>query len=228
MNNFDEQIPQECGTESQDPIASTTDLDKVQDRTEPSSTSSGQIAPEPAVSSKPQASEARLKANRANAQRSTGPKTAQGKRNSSFNSYKHGMLAKKLMFGRDGKVVDEGMNRLFESLRHEFCTGNVASEILTELLLADYLRLSKAAESEAALSQSGGGQFSTVLMRYTSQNRRSLEKSLQMLMRLQEKDQDEKTGEELKADAGKGAVTEGEEDSPQRDEKFRNSESEPG
>lgn len=44
-----------------------------------------------------------LEARRENAKLSTGPKTAQGKRNSSKNAYKHGLHAQRFIFGDIGK-----------------------------------------------------------------------------------------------------------------------------
>ena len=62
-------------------------------------------------------SERKLAANRQNAKRSTGPRTVQGKARSRFNALKHGFLAKQIMFSPDGKLLDEGLHELFESLR---------------------------------------------------------------------------------------------------------------
>ena len=53
----------------------------------------------------------RRPANRANAQKSTGPKTPGGKRNASRNSLKHGILAKTIL------VDFESRERFFELLR---------------------------------------------------------------------------------------------------------------
>ena len=52
-------------------------------------------------------SEARLRANRQNAKKSTGPKTARGKGYSRRNAVKHGLLLKRLLFSDDGEPINE-------------------------------------------------------------------------------------------------------------------------
>ena len=61
-------------------------------------------------------SEARIAANRANAQRSTGPRTPEGKRASSRNAVRHGLLAREPVLGDE----DRG---LFEVFWEEVRTG---------------------------------------------------------------------------------------------------------
>ncbi len=136
-------------------------------------------------------SEAKLRANAENAKKSTGPKTDRGKRYSSFNATKHGLLARKVMFSADGKPNDEGLQEFAESLRHEFCDGGVVPEILTELLITDYWRLQRSLEFETKYLKSDGCQFHPqggmpTLLRYLSANRRAFEKSLQTLMEMRE------------------------------------------
>jgi hypothetical protein len=125
----------------------------------------------------------KLQANRENAQKSTGPKTARGKRYSSFNALKHGLLARKAMFAPDGKLLDEGLQRLFETLHDRYSTGEVADELLIELAITDYWRLQKALEFELKCP-TGGYQFHPTLLRYVAANRRALDKSLQLLKQL--------------------------------------------
>jgi hypothetical protein len=145
---------------------------------------------EPAKSeTKRPASKRKLRANRKNAQKSTGPRTAGGKRYSSFNAVKHGLLAKKVMFAADGTLADEDFERLFESLRDTFGCGDVASELLSELVAVDYWRLQKGLEHELKYLSPKGCQFHPqggmpTLVRYMTANRRALEKSLQILMQL--------------------------------------------
>ena len=122
----------------------------------------------------------KLQANRENAKKSTGPTTPQGKRYSSFNALKHGLLARKVMFAPDGKLLDPGLQRLFESLHDRYSTGDLADELLIELASMDYWRLQKALEFELKCDY----QFSPTLLRYVSSNRRALDKSLQLLREL--------------------------------------------
>lgn len=93
-------------------------------------------------------SERKARANRENAKKSTGPKTARGKRNSSFNAIKHGLLAKKVLFTPDGKLANEDLQRLMEDLRDGYGCGDVASELFAELAAVDYWRLAKGLERD--------------------------------------------------------------------------------
>ncbi len=150
----------------------------------------------------------KLQANRENAQKSTGPKTARGKRYSSFNALKHGLLARKAMFAPDGKLLDEGLQCLFETLHDRYSTGEVADELLIELATTDYWRLQKALEYELKRPEY---QFSPVLLRYVAANRRAFDKSLQSLRQLPANNANN-DDEEAKA-----KTVDGDSDSPETD-----------
>ena len=135
-------------------------------------------------------SERKRHANRENAKKSTGPKTAGGKRYSSFNSVKHGLLAKKVMYAADGQM-NEDLKRVFESLRDEYARGDIASELLAELASVDYWRLQKGLEYELKYLTPRGGEFHPQgampsLLRYMTANRRAFERSLTTLMQLRQ------------------------------------------
>ena len=135
-------------------------------------------------------SERKRKANRENAKKSTGPRTARGKRFSSFNAVTHGLLAKKVIYAADGKLMNEDLKRVLDSLRDEYSRGDVASELLTELAAVDYWRMQKSLEYERKYLSPQGGDFHPqgampTLIRYMTANRRAFEKSLTTLMKLQ-------------------------------------------
>jgi hypothetical protein len=138
----------------------------------------------------------KLQANRENAKKSTGPRTARGKRISSFNALKHGLQAKKVIFATDGKLLDEGLQQLFETLHDRYSTGEVADELLIELAIMDCWRLQKGLEYELKHMAPRGDQFHPqgampTLLRYMTANRRSFDKSLQMLRQLPANNTDE-------------------------------------
>jgi hypothetical protein len=148
-------------------------------------------------------SERKRRANRENAKKSTGPKTARGKRFSSFNAVTHGLLAKKVIYAADGKLMNEDLKRVLDSLRDEYGGGGVASELLTELVAVDYWRLQKGFEYERKYLSPKGGDFHPqgampTILRYMTANRRALEKSLTTLMQLRA--QSEAAGEREAAD----------------------------
>jgi hypothetical protein len=143
-------------------------------------------------------SKRKRQANRENAKKSTGPKTARGKRYSSFNAVTHGLLAKKVIYAADGKLMNEDLKRVMDSLRDEYSRGDVASELLTELAAVDYWRMQKSLEYERKYLSPQGGDFHPqgampTLIRYMTANRRAFEKSLATLMQLRA--QNETAGE---------------------------------
>ena len=78
-------------------------------------------------------SEKQLIANRANAQKSTGPRTPAGKRQSSRNATRHGLLARALLI--DGESP-EAFNELLASLQKEFEPNTPTEYTLVDNLAA--------------------------------------------------------------------------------------------
>jgi hypothetical protein len=102
----------------------------------------------------------KLAANRRNAQKSTGPKTAEGRAASSLNSLKHGLLAKTVVV--QGYKLKES-TREFQTLCQEFYTiyapvGPAEEMLVDQIVTATWrLRRARTAESgEIALSVDGG------------------------------------------------------------------------
>ena len=151
--------------------------------------------PEAAKTKTPRAvSERKLEANRNNAKKSTGPKTARGKRYSSFNSLKHGLVAKKVMFSADGKPV-EGLQPLAESLCDRFGSGDIFAEVMIELFLADYWRTQEGFAWEIRYLKDGAFDSECGmpnLTRYVVANRRALEKSMQTLREIEAEQEHER------------------------------------
>ena len=94
-----------------------------------------------------QVSEARLAANRLNARKSTGPKTAEGKLASRGNALKHGMAG-------TGVVLCEGdaaeVARRVEDLEAEFRPASSIGQVLVRRMALHSVRLERAAIQEAA------------------------------------------------------------------------------
>jgi hypothetical protein len=166
---------------------------------------------------KPNISEARLLANRANAEKSTGPKTVLGKRQSSFNSIKHGLLARKVMFSADGKFNEE-VHRVFESFREHFGCDDVVTDVLVELLATDYWRLQAGLKFEIDNANSKYGfharGITDNLVRYTSMNRRSFEKTLQTLLQMQVRSEQRKADQTDVIEGDSSTDRQAEEDKP--------------
>ena len=92
-------------------------------------------------------SEARLAANRANAQKSTGPKTDEGKERSRSNSYKHGMTgAGVVLDGEDAAAVE----RRFAGFQEVYHPETEAGRGLVRRAALLSVRLERSAVQEAA------------------------------------------------------------------------------
>ena len=91
-------------------------------------------------------STAQLDANRANAQLSTGPKTAAGKDASKNNAFKHGLTSKEIVLrNEDPKAFDQ----LRTDLTDEFSPIGLAEDMLAFELAVSWWRLLRARSGEA-------------------------------------------------------------------------------
>jgi hypothetical protein len=152
-------------------------------------------------------SEARLRANRQNAQKSTGPKTARGKGHSRRNALKHGLLSKKLLFSDNGQPIHEELHQLWESLHEKYGDGDVRTNLLVDGIVIEHWRQSQALVVELSCFQSvpsaewhfgPQGSLSNV-QRYRTASEHALLKRLELLEELplpaSESDEDEGEGE---------------------------------
>jgi len=138
---------------------------------------------------KPSMSEARLRANRQNAQKSTGPRTARGKGYSRRNAVTHGLLSKKLLFSADGKPIDEDLRRLSESLHEKYGDDDIRTQLLIDGLVVEFWRQRQALGVELQCLQSfqstewhfsPRGNMPNV-QRYTTASQRAMLKNLELL-----------------------------------------------
>jgi len=128
----------------------------------------------------------KIAANRRNAQKSTGPKTLVGKTFSSWNSTRHGLLAKGLppLIGKSNKQF----TRLLRSLQEDLEPVGTLEEILVEKIAQEYWRLGVAARYEAEdLSQGSPFKRTAIerIFRYQTTINRQLFQAMNQLERLQ-------------------------------------------
>jgi hypothetical protein len=133
----------------------------------------------------PQISDCKLQANRANAKKSTGPLSPEGKAISRFNALSHGLCAKHIMAPAKGESA-ERIQQLGEALREKYGSGDIAIELLLETTLVDYWRNGAGLEFELECLKPGRSQFAPqgcmpVLQRYLTANRNALLKDVQLL-----------------------------------------------
>jgi len=128
----------------------------------------------------------KLQANRANAKKSSGPRTARGKAAIRFNALRHGLLAKRVMFAPDGKLLDSGLEQLLDALREKYGSVDVRVELLMEATVVDYWRNAKGLEYEMKYLGARGCEFHPQggmpsLQRYLTANRNALLQDLELL-----------------------------------------------
>lgn len=143
---------------------------------------SAPILPVPTNGSSPQ----RIAANRANAKKSTGPKTSHGKAMSSWNSTRHGLLSNRLplLYGRSKKQF----KRLLRSLQDDLEPVGTLEEVLVEKIAQEYWRLGVASFHEAEdLSRENPFKHTSIdrILRYQTTINRQLFQAMNQLERLQ-------------------------------------------
>jgi hypothetical protein len=102
------------------------------------------------------ATDAQIAANRRNAQKSTGPRTPEGKARSCRNHLIHGLTAKGLLPGED----PETLAALQQSFHDQFHPQGPVEEILVERMAISYFRLGRFTGVEADLLQRDPGEDS--------------------------------------------------------------------
>ena len=154
------------------------------------SNSRGQAAesrPEPA--SKAPISERKLAANRANAQRSTGPNTLEGKQRSKQNSYKAGIFARQLFFPTDaGRNEWDGYKDIAARIYAHYRPQGVMEELLVDKVVTEAVRFARLLwfeREEFARKDAFWGQGSDKVLRYQTAINRQLTKAIEHLEDLQ-------------------------------------------
>ncbi len=123
---------------------------------------------------------AQIAANQANAQKSTGPKTAAGKAASSRNNFRHGFT------GAFSVLPDEdqsGFDQLLDALRAEHQPSTPTESLLVEGMAQHYWLKQRAIHLQNALPEADEKQL-TLYLRYQTTNDRAFHKCLDQLLRL--------------------------------------------
>jgi hypothetical protein len=98
---------------------------------------------------KKQTSPAKVEASRQNSKNSTGPNTPQGKKNSSRNARKHGLLTRDLVITTGaGKENQAGFDQLLSDLRDIYPPENLELDLLVQELAASWWRSARAQRAE--------------------------------------------------------------------------------
>jgi hypothetical protein len=164
----------------------------------------------------------KLAANRANAQRSSGPQTVEGKARSSQNAYQHGFYAKRLFPTKE--LVDRDWadyNRILAAYRSHYSPVGDLENLCVEQIAVQSLRLARLLGHEEKILALGTPfevRSMDKIPRYESTVTRQLEKVIDRMERLQEKRHAESNllePSDLEAD---DAISEPDEETQQRSE----------
>jgi hypothetical protein len=126
---------------------------------------------------------ARTQANRANAQRSTGPRTEKGKLASSRNALKHGLSTGTILIpGEDGNEFEA----FRDALRHEHQPADATERILVDQLAQSHWLLQRAIrfQNECFTPDGVDEKRLSLFLRYGSAHQRAFHKALNALLRL--------------------------------------------
>jgi hypothetical protein len=136
-------------------------------------------------------STAKLKANRRNAQRSTGPKTEPGKQRSANNSYKHGMFSDRLFpSGQQSARDREEYDGLYAGFLDHYSPVGFMEHVLVEKIAMESLRIARLVGYEqVVLGYSAPFETKSMsnMVKYESALTRRLDKAIAALERFQEK-----------------------------------------
>ena len=133
----------------------------------------------------------KLAANRANAERSTGPRTAEGKEKSKQNSRKHGFFARQpLPTGEVGDKLWQAYRELAAGIWEYYEPVGYMEGLLTEKVITESIRLSRLLEFESQyLGQRQAFHMNGVdrILRFQSSINRQLFQAIKELERVQDK-----------------------------------------
>ena len=141
----------------------------------------------------------RLAANRANAQRSTGPKTPEGKEKSKFNAVKHGLTSRYFpAVIQAGTAEGQELEAVRTDLFNYYEPMGPFEELVVGKIAVEYMRYRRLLEREEILCAHNRGFYLEIvdkLTRYQSAINRQLFESMKELERLQAKRKAEESEE---------------------------------
>ena len=128
----------------------------------------------------------KLAANRANAKRSTGPRTDRGKGWSRRNAIKHGLLSNSVLFRPGRTASDPELQAMKEDLEQRYGADELRTDPVVEVIIVEMSHQRTAAELEQRCLEEGWDDSSGPitlhnLLRYRSRSHRELLKNLAKL-----------------------------------------------
>jgi hypothetical protein len=131
----------------------------------------------------------KIEANRRNAQRSTGPKTPEGKAKSSQNAITHGILVKKFLSGAAPETVAE-IEALAAGIWEHYQPADMLEEMLVQKIVIEAAREYRVLGFEQKFEEFTSGPIHLVaclghVARYATSTSRALYRAIQELERVQ-------------------------------------------
>ncbi|HEV2400641.1 MAG TPA: hypothetical protein VGS27_27130 [Candidatus Sulfotelmatobacter sp.] len=121
----------------------------------------------------------KIEANRRNAQRSRGPRTAEGKARTRGNAWRHGLRSETLLFGSDGVPIDPELQGVYALVRHQYGQNHAEGDELVRSVVVEVAHQRRAVQLEgnclkSALDGSSADVSLEHLHRYRTASRRAL------------------------------------------------------
>jgi len=125
----------------------------------------------------------KLAANRRNARLSTGPRTEEGKKHSSLNALKHGLLASTVLITEGGTEEAAQFAELLAALDQDLEPIGRLEEMMVEKIAVCWWRQKRALKTDTLMTP--GDDYSGRIVRYETSIQRQLVHAINQLERLQ-------------------------------------------
>ena len=136
---------------------------------------------------------AQRRANRRNAQLSTGPKTEEGKAASSLNNFRHGLAGRLIVAALSNEDAAE-FQELAAALRSEHDPQTPTEVLLVERMIESFWMSSRAVRLQSAALDSGDDRRLSLLLRYQTTHERAFLKCLNELAKLRKEKRQQEIG----------------------------------
>ena len=136
---------------------------------------------------------AQRRANRRNAQLSTGPKTEEGKAASSLNNFRHGLAGRLIVASLSPEDAAE-FQELAAALRSEHNPQTPTETLLVERVIESFWMSSRALHLQPAALESGDDRRLSLLLRYQTTHERAFLKCLNELAKLRKEKRQQEIG----------------------------------
>lgn len=130
-------------------------------------------------------SQRKLDANRANAKKSTGPRTTSGQAHSRRNAVRHGLTSTTVLFHREAPPQDAELRELWQHFHEKFGSCDAATDALIDNAVTEWAHQREAITLEQGFSEMATPEHSRIGLasfhRYLTKSHRALLRTLRLL-----------------------------------------------